>query len=562
VESIESFVLEQLAAWEVPGCAVAVVRDGTVVLATGWGQRDLEAGLPVTPNTLFAIGSETKAFTAAAIGALVDDSLLDWERPLVDYVPDLRLSDSVVADRVSVVDLLCHRSGLPRHDMAWLGHPGRSRADLVRRLRFLPRSEDLRQRFQYCNFGYLAAGYVVEALSGTSWEDFVQARLLTPIGMDHSNLSIDDLNASPDHAGAYERRKGTVVPVQARPITAMAPAGSINSCATDMARWLLVQLGGGELDGRTVMSRDTMTRQHTAHMVLPEDRTFPASTRHAYGLGWMIGGYRQHRLLEHSGGIDGFLAECMLLPDDGIGVAVMTNTSSSAMAPVVAYRVLDELLGLAPLDWFSDFKARYDAATAGLEEARSARRVIREAGLPRSLDAYAGEYEHPGYGTVAITLEDGALRPHFGTMDLRLAHRHYETFDLELHELGDQPHAFPLMFLSDPDGDITAFTVPFEPSVEPLRFSRLPDARATDPEFLGRLCGTYVMGPIEIVVARKNAQVLTVAGPGAPALELEPGRGLRFTVKGQPGVTAEFELDEADAVARLVAQPLGIFYPR
>jgi hypothetical protein len=224
--------------------------------------------------------------------------------------------------------------------------------------------------------------------------------------------------------------------------------------------------------------------------------------------------------------------------------------------------VLDELLGLEPLDWFSDFKARYDAATAGAQEARSARRVIREAVLPRSLDAYVGEYEHPGYGTIAITLEDDVLRPHFGTMDLRLAHRHYETFDLELHELGDQPHAFPLMFLSDPDGDITAFTVPFEPSVEPLRFSRLPDARATDPEFLGRLCGTYVMGPIELVIARKNAQVLTVAGPGAPALELEPGRGLRFTVKGQPGVTAEFELDEADAVARLVAQPFGIFYPR
>jgi hypothetical protein len=276
----------------------------------------------------------------------------------------------------------------------------------------------------------------------------------------------------------------------------------------------------------------------------------------------MIGGYRQHRLLEHSGGIDGFLAECMLLPDDGIGVAVMTNTSSSAMAPVLAYRVLDELLGLEPLDWFSDFKARYDAATAGVQEARSARRVIREAGLPRSLDAYVGEYEHPGYGTIAITLEDGALRPHFGTMDLRLAHRHYETFDLDLHELGDQPHAFPLMFLSDPDGDITGFTVPFEPSVEPLRFSRLPDARATDPEFLGRLCGTYVMGPIEVVIARKNAQALTVAGAGAPALELEPGRGLRFTVKGQPGVTAEFELDEAGAVARLVAQPFGIFYPR
>jgi CubicO group peptidase (beta-lactamase class C family) len=140
------------------------------------------------------------------------------------------------------------------------------------------------------------------------------------------------------------------VPVPPRPVTAMAPAGAVNSCAADMARWLVAQLGGGQADGKTVMSPDTMARQHAPHMLVPEDRTFPASTRHAYGLGWMIGRYRGHRLAEHGGGIDGFQTECVLLPDDGIGVAVMTNTSSSAMAPAVAYRVLDELLGLEPID--------------------------------------------------------------------------------------------------------------------------------------------------------------------------------------------------------------------
>ena len=158
MESIERFVLEQLAAWEVPGCAVAVVHDGHVVLAAGWGQRDLETKLPVTSNTLFAIGSTTKAFTAATVGALVEDGLLEWERPLRDYVPEIRLNDPVVTDRLTVIDLLSHRSGLPRHEMVWLGHPGRSRAEVVRRLRFLPLSKDLRQEFQYCNLGYLVAG--------------------------------------------------------------------------------------------------------------------------------------------------------------------------------------------------------------------------------------------------------------------------------------------------------------------------------------------------------------------------------------------------------------------
>ena len=188
--------------------------------------------------------------------------------------------------------------------------------------------------------------------------------------------------------------------------------------------------------------------------------------------------------------------------------------------------------------------------------------MVPGAPLPRPLDAYAGEYQHPGYGALIITVEGDTLRPRLGTMDLSLAHRHYETFDLEWHELGDQSHLFPLMFLSDPDGDITALTVPFEPSVGPLRFDRLPDARAQDPEVLRRLCGTYTMGPIEIVVAQKGDRLLTVATPGAPPFELQAGRGLRFEVKGQPGITAEFELDEAGAVVRLVAQPLGIFRPK
>jgi CubicO group peptidase (beta-lactamase class C family) len=562
MEGIEPFVTEQLAAWEVPGCAAAAVRGGDVVLAAGWGRRDLESDLPVTSDTLFAIGSVTKAFTVATVGALIDEGRLEWERPLRDYVPDLRLDDSVVTDRLTVVDLLSHRSGLPRHDLSWIGHPGRPRADLVSRLRFLPLSKDLRQQFQYCNLGYMAAGHIVDTLSGTPWEDYLRTRLLTPLGMDRSNLSVDDMTADPDHAGAYERRRGVVVPVPPRPVAAMAPAGAINSCAADMARWLLAQLGGGQVDGRAVMSADTLARQHTPYIVVPEDPTFPEATRHAYGLGWMIGRYRGHRLVEHGGGIDGFQTECMLLPDDGIGVAVMTNTSSSAMAPVVAYRLLDELLGLDALDWFSRFKPRFDALMAGSREARAARRVVQDAPLPRPLDAYAGEYEHPGYGTLTITVEGGALRPRLGTMDLSLAHRHYETFDLEWHELGDEPNVFPLMFMSDPDGDITALTVPFEPFVEPQRFARLADARARDPEVLRRLCGTYAMGPIELVVGQRSDHVLTVTVPGAPPFELEPGRGLRFEVKGQPAVTAEFELDESGAVSRLVAQPLGIFLPK
>ena len=344
MESVERFVVEQLAAWEVPGCAVAAVRDGRVELIGGWGLRDREAGLPVTPDTLFAIGSVTKAFTATTVGALVDEGLLEWDRPLQDYVPGVRLPDPFVSDRLTIVDLLSHRSGLPRHDLVWIGQPGRSRAEIVRSLRFLPLSRDLRQEFQYCNLGYLVAGHVVEALSGVPWEDFVRARLLEPLRMRRSNLSVAEMLADGDHAAGYTRRDGVIVPVPQRPLPAIAPAGAINSSAADMARWLLAQLAGGQLDGVTVMSPATAERQLRPHMLMPGSEELAGLTGYAYGLGWAIGRYREHKLAMHDGGIDGFMTHCMLLPDDGIGVVVLTNTSASLMHGVVACRVLDELL--------------------------------------------------------------------------------------------------------------------------------------------------------------------------------------------------------------------------
>jgi CubicO group peptidase (beta-lactamase class C family) len=560
VESVEQFVGEQLAAWEVPGCAVAAVRGGRVELVGGWGLRDREAGLPVTRDTLFAIGSVTKAFTATTVGALVDEGLLAWDRPLRDYVPGVQLADPSASDRLTIVDLLAHRSGLPRHDLTWLGQPGRSRAEIVRSLRFLPLSRDLRQEYQYCNLGYLAAGHAVEVLSGVPWEDFVRGRLLEPLGMRRTNLSVAEMLADDDHAAAYTRRGGVIAEVPQRPLPAVAPAGAINSSAADMTRWLLVQLAGGQFDGATVMSPATATRQLTPHMLMPESGELPGLTQYAYGLGWAIGRYREHRMAMHDGGIDGFTTHCVLLPDDGVGVVVLTNTSASLMHLTVAYRVLDELLGAEPLDVFGFLKPRFDAAMAGVREARAARRVVPGAPPARPLTAYAGDYEHPGYGTLAIALHADALQPSLGTMDLSLPHRHYETFDLEWHEMGDQPTVFPLTFLAGPDGDVNALAVQLEPAVEPLRFDRRP--LALGPEVLRRLCGTYAMGPVEVTVALRGERTLTVTAPGSPPLDLAPLGGLRFGVQDQPAITTEFELDGNGAVTRLIAQPLGIFLPQ
>lgn len=561
MKSLVEFVEEHREIWEVPGCAVAAVRGGEVVLNQGFGVRDVEKDLPVTTDTLFAIGSTTKAFTAAAVGAMIDDCLIEWDTPLREYIRDFRLHDPVATERITPLDLLCHRTGLPRHEFAWMAHPERSRANLVWRLRHLPLNKDIRQVFQYCNFGFMTAGHLVDVVTGMQWEDYVSTRLLKPLGMDNTNFSVAVSQRSDDFSKPYERHGGKITEVPFRVIDHAGPAGSINSTTSDMLNWLTVNLNEGKSGDIQVIAPDTLRLMQSPQMVSPEDRTFAEVRHFAYGLGWRIGDYRGHRLVEHGGGIDGFLTELMFLPEDGIGLVVLTNSTTSVLGKVVAYRVLDELLELEPVPWHDRFKSRYDAAVGGMKEARAAT-VRVEAPLPRPTDAYVGEYEHPGYGTFTITAEGDRLVPSFGTLKIELKHRHFDVFDLEWRELSEDVHIFPLTFETGPDGDVTALTIPFEPSTDPIRFKLQPDLRARDPELLRTLAGTYEMGPIELIVTLKGESTLTVATGGGPASDLVPLKGLRFNVKGAPSTTVEFVLDPQRTVQKVIVQPAGIFTPK
>jgi CubicO group peptidase (beta-lactamase class C family) len=473
MQALRTFIEEQRELWEVPGLAVGVVRGGEVLLSEGFGTRELGTQAPVSARTIFPIGSTTKSFTAAAVGALVDDGALDWDRPVRDDLPGFAMHDAVATERTTVRDLLSHRSGLPRHEFVWLGHPDRSRADLVRRLRYLPLSKDIREAFQYSNLGYVTAGHLIELASGMPWEEFVLTRLLKPLGMKRSILSVAETQRDDDFSQPHERRGDAIGRIPFREFDQIGPAGGINSCIDDMLRYIQAQLG----DGAGVFSSNAIAQMHGGQITIPEDRSFPESTRYAYGLGWLVGQYRGHRIVEHNGGVDGFLADCMMLPDDGIGVVVLTNFWSF-IGPAIAYRAFDELLGLEPVDWSTRFKGRLDAARAAQKQATNEQKRVADAPPLRPLEDYAGDYEHPGYGTVSIAVEDGALVPRFGTLELSLTHRHHDVFDLEWHELAEQEIRFVLTFLTGPDGDVVALTVPFEETVEPIRFERAPNTGA------------------------------------------------------------------------------------
>lgn len=527
--SFEGFVAEQLATWEVPGCAVAAIRNDDVVVNAGFGTRELGKDLPVSAKTLFPIGSITKSFTAAGVAALVDDGLLEWERPIRAYLPGFAMHDPVATERLTVLDLLSHRSGLPRHEFAWLAHPDRSRADIAGRLRYLQPSKDIRQAFQYCNLGYMTVGHLVEELTGSTWEELTASRLLKPLGMERTNLSISDVRRSDHFSKPHERRGGAVVEIPFREFDRVGPAGSINSCAEDMLAWLRVNLG---LEPHLV-STGTLALIQAPHITHPEDRTFAESTRFGYGMGWRIGQYRGRRIVEHSGGVDGFLADCMVLPDDGIGVVVLTNCWSG-IGPAIAFRIFDELLGLEPIDWAGRLKVRFDAVMSGAEQAIAELPKVEDAPLFRPLESYAGDYEHPGYGTFSIAVEGDRLRPTFGTMRLTMSHRHFDVFDLEWHELVNQHGRFPLTFLTAPDGSVDALTIPFDDQVSPIRFERRPDS--PEPGVLASLVGTYEMGgAIELEIARKSEDRLTLSTEGSPAVELVPTRGLRLPSRSSLG---------------------------
>lgn len=356
----DAFVEEVMEEWGVPGLAVGALEEGEVVLARGYGYRDVEGRRPVTPSTLFAIGSTTKSFTATLVGMLVDDGDLAWDAPVREYVPEFRLRDPVASKQASLIDLLSHRSGLPAHDTLWYGRD-RDREALFRRLRRLEPSAPFRSVFQYQNLMFMAAGHIAGRVAGESWEALIRERILEPLGMRRTNLSVTTLQRDDDFAYPYEARGDEVVRVPFRSLDAIGPAGSINSSVEEMLRYLRFRLALGEWQGSRLLSATSALEMETPHTAIPQIPGYPEVGYASYGLGVMLTTYRGHRMVTHNGGIDGFASTMAWLPDDSIAVVVLTNLTGNPLPAIVGNRLLDRLLGLPPIDWAGRVRAGEEA---------------------------------------------------------------------------------------------------------------------------------------------------------------------------------------------------------
>jgi CubicO group peptidase (beta-lactamase class C family) len=466
-------------AFEVPGMAVAIVKDGAVAAARGYGVRKLGEPGTVDARTLFGIASNTKVFTATAIGLLVEEGKLAWDGRVIDYLPWFQMYDPFVTRELTVRDLLVHRSGLGlgAGDLLWWPASTYDRREVARRLRFIRPATSFRSAYAYDNVLYLVAGEVIEAVSGRTWEDFVAERILRKVGMDQSNVRHSAAANGGNVAATHAVVDGTVRVIKPFDSDNTNPAGGINSCAEDMAKWMLVRLDRGRLaDGTRLYSERTSRELETLVTPMPNPNPPPelAPTRanfNGYALGLHVKDFRGLKVVTHTGGLPGYVSQVWLMPELGLGIAVLTNQEADEAFSALTYELVDFYMGSPKSDWIGAYLKLRDRdgarVSTSLEADRTSRNSASQPSLP--LEKYAGTYADALYGDVVITAEGGKLVIRFtrtpslvGTLE----HWQYDTFVARWDDRELRADAF-VTFDLDPEGGIDQVKMrPFSPDVD------------------------------------------------------------------------------------------------
>jgi CubicO group peptidase (beta-lactamase class C family) len=431
---LDAYIEAAMRDWEIPGLAMAVVRNDSVIFAKGYGVTELGQSALVDEHTLFAIASTSKAFTSASLAILVDEGKLSWDDPVTKHLPGFELMDPYVTREITIRDLLTHRVGVARHDNIWIAAPF-DRDEILRRARHLPMVAGFRDRYGYNNIMYITAGEVVGAVAGGSWDGFLEERIFGPLGMTRSSSRTAAAEARGNVAASHTHVEGRVQAVPRRDYDNIGGAGAVFSSAWDMAQWMRLHLGGGVYEGRRLLSDSALAEMYTPHTVIRSDsvadRMFPETNFWAYALGWRLHDYRGRKLVNHSGSINYTRTQVSMIPSENIGVVVMANLSSSNLQLAITYRVLDALIGLEPRDWSAEY---LEVARRGEERSAETARQLEAARLPDTrpslgLEHYAGTFSSPLFGEMRVTMEGGGLVLHYSPEYVAdLQHWHQDIF--------------------------------------------------------------------------------------------------------------------------------------
>lgn len=430
--------------WQVPGFAVAVVKDDGVVFAKGYGVRELGRPEQIDADTLFAVASNTKAFTAAALAVLVDEGKLSWDDPVTKHLPGFQLHDPFVTRELTVRDLLSHRSGLATFggDLLWF-ESNYTRAEIIRRVRHLRPVSSFRSAYGYQNIMFLAAGEIVPAVTGKSWDDFVRERFFLPLGMARTTTRHAELLAAQNVATPHNELDGKLRVIRYDNVDNAGGAAAINSSAGDMARWLRLQLGRGKYEGKQIFAAQRSREMWTPHIVVSgvseaAERFNPTTHFNLYGLGWALSDYHGRKVVSHGGGLDGMISRVAMMPEESLGLVVLTN-SETPLPNVLSNKIFDLFLGVPARDWSADYLARVQAnrerGAAEAAKIEAARVPGTKPSLPPA--AYAGTYSGQMFGDARVAEEGGRLvvrlmpSPNF-VGDLE--HWHFDTFRIKWRE--------------------------------------------------------------------------------------------------------------------------------
>lgn len=435
IVGLDSHVAQAVKAWAIPGLSVAVVHRDSVVFAKGYGVRELGKPGAVDANTLFAVGSTTKAMTVTALGMLVDSGRIAWDDPVVRHLPRFQLIDPAVTTTTTIRDMLTHRTGLGTVDMIWYAAGG-TVDDVVGRLRYQPLASTPRSRYAYQNAMYATAGALLAQVSGLPWDRFLRERLFIPLGMGDARTSVVGLDTARNVATPHDMVGGVLRPIAHRNLDNIAPAGAVYAGAREMAHWIRFMLDSGRVNGHRMLGESAWREMFTPQFLIPSQSYYPTARLTkphftAYGLGWFLQDYRGEFVAMHTGSIDGMVAIVGLLPAHDVGVVVLANRDHAELRHAIMWRVFDAYLGVPERDWSSEMRAMYDSMAAQSRSQADARENERIAGTTPSLalDMYAGSYADSLYGTLGVKRRGAALVIDFGPGRMAdLEHWHHDTF--------------------------------------------------------------------------------------------------------------------------------------
>ena len=450
-DSIDTYINNGIKQWNIPGLAIVIVKDGKIVLMKGYGVRDVKTNEPVDENTLFMIASNSKLFTATSLAQLEYDKKLSLDDKITKYFPGYRVYDSTTTQLVTIRDMLSHHLGTKtfQGDFTFWNRTISS-AEIMNKMRLLKPSQNFRQSFGYCNSCFLTAGEVIQKVTGKPWEVYVTDSILQPLGMMNTHALGMGMSQMPDASKPYTNNfTGELTELQYDNVDNLAPAGSIVSCVKDISHWLLLQLDSGKYEGRQILPWRVLQRTRQMQTIISSTKS-QLLPRHyyGYGLGNFQGDYNGRQEYEHTGGADGFVTNVCFVPEENLGISILTNNDNQDFFEALRYQILDAYLGVKYVNrsdqFYQFFKPEFDT---NVKNVKALQARVKGGKPPQELKTYVGKYNNELFGEVVITQQKNDLLLHFShTQNLTATLQYMDNDEWLLTYSNPAFGIFPLKF--------------------------------------------------------------------------------------------------------------------